>query len=41
VVDVKPLISGVFSITEWRAAFDTVEQRSGLKTLLTPVEDGR
>jgi L-iditol 2-dehydrogenase len=39
VVNLKPLISGVFPITEWRAAFDMVEQRSGLKTLLRPVEE--
>jgi L-iditol 2-dehydrogenase len=38
-VDLKPLVSGVFPITEWRKAFDIFEQRSGLKTLLQPVEE--
>jgi L-iditol 2-dehydrogenase len=38
-VNLKPLISGIFPITEWRTAFDIVEQRSGLKTLLRPVEE--
>lgn len=39
VVNLQPLVSGVFPITDWRAAFDTVEQRSGLKTLLRPVKE--
>jgi len=38
-VNLAPLVSGVFPITEWRAAFDIFEQRSGLKTLLQPVEE--
>jgi L-iditol 2-dehydrogenase len=37
-VSLKPLVSGVYPITEWRTAFDIFEQRSGLKTLLQPVE---
>jgi L-iditol 2-dehydrogenase len=37
-VKTEPLISGTFPLTEWRAAFDVFEQRSGLKTILHPVE---
>jgi L-iditol 2-dehydrogenase len=36
-VQTEPLVSGIFPITEWRTAFDTFEQHSGLKTLLQPV----
>jgi L-iditol 2-dehydrogenase len=36
-VQTEPLISSVFPVTEWRTAFDTFEQGSGLKTLLQPV----
>jgi L-iditol 2-dehydrogenase len=39
-VTLKPLISGIFPITEWRTAFDLFERRSGLKTLLQPVAEG-
>jgi L-iditol 2-dehydrogenase len=39
-VRLSPLISDTFPITQWRSAFDIVEGRSGLKTLLTPVEEG-
>jgi hypothetical protein len=30
-------VSGVFPLTEWRAAFDAFEQKSGLKSVLQPV----
>jgi L-iditol 2-dehydrogenase len=33
-----PLISGVYAVSDWRAAFDTFENRSGLKTVLQPEE---
>ena len=36
-VQVEPLISGVYPLGDWRAAFDTVERRTALKTLLSPV----
>ncbi len=39
-VRTEPLVSDVFSITDWRAAFDVFEQRSALKTVLQPVEGG-
>lgn len=32
-----PLITGVYPVTEWRAAFDAFEAKTGLKTLLEPV----
>lgn len=37
VVDTAPLISSTFPITDWERAFQTFEDRSGVKTLLTPV----
>ena len=33
----EPLISGIFPVTEWRAAFDVFESRAGIKTVLEPV----
>jgi L-iditol 2-dehydrogenase len=38
-VRLKPLISRIFPLSEWRAAFDAVEGRDGLKTLLEPAEE--
>jgi L-iditol 2-dehydrogenase len=38
-VQTEPLVSGIYPITEWRTAFDLFVQRSGLKTLLQPVEE--
>jgi len=35
----EPLVSGVFPMIEWRAAFDAFEQRTGLKTILHPDEE--
>jgi L-iditol 2-dehydrogenase len=40
VVKAEPLISGMFPVSEWRAAFDAFERRAGLKTILQPVEEG-
>lgn len=37
-VRLKPLISGVFDITDWERAFAVFEEKSGVKTLLRPVE---
>ena len=37
VVRTEPLISGVYPLTEWRAAFDAFEGRAGVKTVLQPV----
>lgn len=34
----EPLVSGVYPLTQWRAAFDIFEQRTGLKTVLQPVD---
>jgi L-iditol 2-dehydrogenase len=36
-VQVEPLISGVYPLDAWREAFTIVEQRTALKTLLSPV----
>jgi L-iditol 2-dehydrogenase len=36
-VKTEPLVSGVFPLTEWWAAFDAFEKKSGLKSLLQPV----
>jgi len=36
-VRTEPLVSGVYPLTEWRAAFDEFEQRGGVKTVLQPV----
>jgi threonine dehydrogenase-like Zn-dependent dehydrogenase len=38
-VDTQRLISRRFPVTEWRKAFDISEQKVGVKTLLTAVED--
>jgi len=37
-VDIEPLISGQYPLARWREAFETVEQRLALKTLLCPRE---
>jgi L-iditol 2-dehydrogenase len=37
-VRTAPLVSGIYPLTGWRAAFDVFEQRTGIKTLLSPVE---
>ena len=37
-VQTKPLITHRFAITEWEDAFAVFEEKSGVKTLLTPVE---
>lgn len=37
VVKTDPLITHTFPVTEWQAAFDTFETKSGVKTLLQPV----
>ncbi|MCA1598132.1 MAG: zinc-binding dehydrogenase, partial [Chloroflexi bacterium] len=37
IVRTEPLISGVYPLTEWRAAFDAFEGRAGVKTVLQPV----
>src|SRR5919199_865918 len=37
-VKTEPLVSGVFPLTEWRDAFDALEKKSGLKTVLQPAE---
>ena len=37
-VQTEPLVSGIYPLTEWRAAFDVFEGRTGLKTILQPVE---
>ncbi|HEX8919646.1 MAG TPA: zinc-binding dehydrogenase [Chloroflexota bacterium] len=39
VVRTEELVTAVFPLTEWRAAFDTFEQRTALKTVLRPVEE--
>lgn len=36
-VKTEPLITHTFPVTEWQAAFDTFETKSGVKTLLQPV----
>lgn len=36
-VRMEPLISGVYPLTEWRAAFDVFEGGAGVKTVLQPV----
>jgi len=38
-IQIKPLISHVFPITEWQKAFDMFEKKQGLKLVLEPVED--
>jgi len=37
-VRTAPLVSGVYPLTEWRAAFDVFEQGTGVKTVLQPTE---
>ena len=37
-VKTEPLVSGVYPITGWREAFDAFEKRTGLKTVLQPVD---
>ncbi len=37
-VRLKPLITGAFDITDWERAFTVFEEKSGVKTLLRPVE---
>lgn len=37
-VQTKPLITDVYDVTEWERAFSGFESRSGVKTLLTPVD---
>jgi L-iditol 2-dehydrogenase len=36
-VRTEPLVTGIYPVTEWRAAFDTFGERKGIKTLLEPV----
>ena len=38
-VQLRPLVSDIFPITEWKRAFTIFEKREGLKLVLTPVED--
>ena len=38
VVRTDLLITHAYDVTEWQTAFDTFDSRSGVKTLLTPVE---
>ena len=37
-VKAEPLVSGVFPLTAWRDAFDAFEKKSGLKSVLKPVD---
>lgn len=37
-VKTAPLISHSYAVTEWQMAFDTFEAKTGIKTLLTPVD---
>ncbi len=37
-VKTEPLVSGVYPVTEWREAFEAFEKRTGLKTVLQPVD---
>jgi L-iditol 2-dehydrogenase len=37
-VKTKPLITGVYDVTDWRRAFDAFEARTGIKALLQPVD---
>jgi L-iditol 2-dehydrogenase len=39
IVNLEPLVSGVFPLSEWRKAFDIFENRTGLKTVLQPDEE--
>jgi L-iditol 2-dehydrogenase len=36
-VRTAPLVTGVYPVTEWRPAFEAFEAKSGLKTVLEPV----
>ncbi|PIE34685.1 hypothetical protein CSA56_07085 [candidate division KSB3 bacterium] len=38
-VQMRPLISNIFPITEWKQAFSLFEEKQGLKLILTPVDD--
>ena len=38
-VTTEPMVSGVLPLSEWREAFDIFEKRTGLKTVLQPVEE--
>jgi L-iditol 2-dehydrogenase len=40
VVRTEPLVSGSLPLTRWREAFDLFERRTGLKTVLHPMEEG-
>jgi threonine dehydrogenase-like Zn-dependent dehydrogenase len=35
-VQLKPMISDVFPLSEWRQAFELFESRKGLKIILDP-----
>ena len=37
-VNLKPIVSHIFPITEWRKAFEIVENHEGLKVVLQPVD---
>lgn len=37
-VRTKPLVTDIFEITEWKAAFEGFERRRGVKTLFVPVD---
>jgi threonine dehydrogenase-like Zn-dependent dehydrogenase len=37
-VKTEPLVSAVFPLTAWRDAFDAFEKKSGLKSVLQPVD---
>jgi len=37
-VQTKPLITGIYDVTDWRRAFDDFEERTGIKMLLQPVD---
>jgi L-iditol 2-dehydrogenase len=34
----RPLVSDIFPLTEWKKAFDMFEKKQGLKIVLTPIE---
>lgn len=40
VVQTEPLVSGMFGIEEWQAAFDLFERRTALKSVLQPGAEG-
>jgi L-iditol 2-dehydrogenase len=41
VVQTESLVSAVFPLAEWRAAFDAFQGRGGIKTVLRPEEEDR